>query len=244
MILLQELDSNSDMDDLFAALKRWKSVVGDKPVYRGISNSAIINRSTSFEVFDSKTKLFDVYNIDTRKDRIPSDSSEFVHNKLDAWLNEKTGIKFRSESIFAIKDKKIAETYGRPYVVIPKGEFHYCWSPYVADAYATFGNREFTAKFIDYMSSEKAAPFIYSDNKRHTIKDFRKWYVSLQTKTEDEFEKIILKIAKSIPNFWSFDSGIKGCPDNHEIMIACDSYYAIPAEKYEEIIKQINTSKL
>lgn len=56
-----------------------------------------------------------------------------THNICDQWFLERTGVRFRSNSFFCDPDKSVAATFGKPYIVIPKGEYKYCWSPEYAD---------------------------------------------------------------------------------------------------------------
>ena len=67
------------------------------------------------------------------RNRPPRDSTMENHKVADAWFFKNTGIKFRSNAIFAIGDADVAEGYGDVYRIFPKGQFSFCWSPEVKD---------------------------------------------------------------------------------------------------------------
>lgn len=152
--------------------------------------------------------------LNVRKDRRPMSSSKEVSAMLDDILQEKTGIKFRSQSVFCAKSKRVATGYGVPYEIFPIGQYDYCWSPYLEDAFFQIGRGEISVKFKreikKVMDEEEMEPYEFMD---------------IEEISQDP--KAILTAIKLIPNFWKFNTDLKSVPDNHEIMIACDSYYAV-----------------
>jgi hypothetical protein len=65
--------------------------------------------------------------------RKPKDTPLAIHQIADAYFEETTGIKFRSNALFATGSQGMARDYGNPLLVIPRGEFTACWSPEISD---------------------------------------------------------------------------------------------------------------
>jgi len=75
---------------------------------------------------------------ETRKDRLPRDTSYEVHNIINGWFKKKFGIAYRTEAIFTVRNKSVAESYGRAYVVIPLGRYKFCSSSMIDDIFTFF----------------------------------------------------------------------------------------------------------
>ena len=81
----------------------------------------------------NKTEKFFIGRI--RKDRLPRDSNQSLHNKYDGLFQEKFGWKARSEALFCSGSMSKAAAYGEPYMIFPVGKYKYIWSPRVADIF-------------------------------------------------------------------------------------------------------------
>lgn len=68
-----------------------------------------------------------------RKDRQPRDTSLYVHGLLDAYFQEKFGVKVRSEGLFCTGDRETAERYGKANYIFPIGEFKFVWGTHRGD---------------------------------------------------------------------------------------------------------------
>lgn len=67
------------------------------------------------------------------KNREPRDSDIGAHKIADEWFFKNTGIRFRSNAIFATGDMQSADEYGDTYRIFPIGNFTICWSPLAKD---------------------------------------------------------------------------------------------------------------
>lgn len=77
-----------------------------------------------------------VEKIATHANRMSVDSGASLHNRLDAFFDEKFGIKFRSSNIvFGSGSPVIASNYGTTGVIYPIGNFKCCWSPDIEDLF-------------------------------------------------------------------------------------------------------------
>jgi hypothetical protein len=231
MTLLQELDKSADKKTFLTALKKWKAVTKGEIIYRGINENTITNptRAEPIEIDWIENEI--AYEIEVRKDRQPLHSSGPLHNKLNKWLQNETGIKFRSESVFVTKSEKLASQYGKPYVFVPKGEFSYCWSPYISDAYVLFNERRVDEELLDYLSSDKMRSIVKPILAKHKIESVEEFDNQIIKMTQTK----LFDILSEIPNLWRVDRQITRCPDDTEIMVACDSYYLLSFYDYQNL---------
>ena len=79
----------------------------------------------------------------TRKDRRPRDTDDAIHAYVDEAFNETFGIKFRSSAVFTQRSfTSDHEPYGAyEHIVIPMGEYSFCYSPVVSDLYTDLFER-------------------------------------------------------------------------------------------------------
>jgi hypothetical protein len=73
-----------------------------------------------------------------RTDRQTLNTSPASTAAFNAMIGSVSGIANRNNSAFVSSDPKVAEFYGRVFVFIPLGDFHYTWSPKYADWYQEF----------------------------------------------------------------------------------------------------------
>jgi len=74
----------------------------------------------------------------TRKNRKPSDTSQWAHERLDELFQEKFGWKVRSQGVFTTPSGNTAAAYGSSFgggdcIFFPIGKYRYVWSPHVHD---------------------------------------------------------------------------------------------------------------
>ena len=100
------------------------------------------------------------------QNRPPRDTAGNIHKLADQWFKERTGIPFRSASLFTSGDDNSAQTYsgsqGEVVIVCPIGKFDYCWSPYYYDMTAA----------IDKHYSDEAVSEIETVNRVLDIGDY------------------------------------------------------------------------
>ena len=62
-----------------------------------------------------------------------------IQNALDDWFEQKFRIRFRQSSVFCTGDHYDAKSYSEPNgttaIVLPVGDYDYCWSPDVGDLF-------------------------------------------------------------------------------------------------------------
>ena len=97
-----------------------------KPLYRG-----------SGDKFPSDSPIIKV---PVRQDRRPRNTGIRDHERADEWFKENSsyGIPYRSASLFCSGSSDTAAIYARRMngavsIVLPVGEYHYCWAPDVED---------------------------------------------------------------------------------------------------------------
>lgn len=223
MKLLQEVDSQAaelmDVRELIAAIQGAAPFFrsrgdGDTWLYRGM-NESLVPRDNFVRILKS------------RPDRKPKDSPYIIHETLDKQLVADFGIPFRSVGTFCTGDSYTAAEYGKAAVILPQGDFQFCWGIQVKDAYARFDlahaynyiathakdlNQQPTGlqypapmngglvSFLDYLNDHEWAMVL-----------FHRWF--------DWYYKSSQYSDKNLPE--AIHSG-------NEIMIKCDTYAVIP----------------
>lgn len=123
LIQLFEANHNFNIDLIKQKCAPWLEAAGTNFVYRGSGISSLSGIGND-GLFKGKV----------RKDRKPRDSTAELHNLLNKYFYEKTGIKYRSESLFVSGDKDKGYEYGsKVFAIFPIGEFHYAWSDEIED---------------------------------------------------------------------------------------------------------------
>jgi hypothetical protein len=190
----------------------FEEVGFDFNLYRGIKQDVFTSNARPNQIADS------VYVMTVRKNRIPVDTPQPIHELVDNWMNKRFGEKFRSQSIFCTPYSIAARSYGDAYVILPIGNFSYLWSRKIADLF-----RELNKKIIevggDEISINRYGDFIYGTGRG--VDDIPK-------ETKQEIEKVLL----------SFDYTMENLTENlkNEVMIVCDNFYAIEKRLYESFI--------
>ena len=75
-------------------------------------------------------------------DRYPVSTDPTVHEVSDSWFEHRTGIKFRSNAVFASGDAKEAGGYGVLFAIFPIGKFEICYSPVYKDLFQKWSDFE------------------------------------------------------------------------------------------------------
>ena len=157
-----------------------------------------------------------------RPNRRPRDLSINLTVSLDEIFREKVGLPLRSSSLFVVKSRSTAQSYGQPFIILPIGEFHFAWSPYMDDPYnVTDGN----------MTDELA------DKLEELLPQIQKKFKNVRTVDDvADDERALAYAFKMIPDLYQFDSGMNSAGTNTEIMLVCDKYYALPEKLAFEIL--------
>lgn len=108
------------------------------PLWRGVPN------------FSWADQPLPIINISVNQQREPRDMSKKTHDSLNVWFKKTSGIAFRSQSIFCTGNIQTAHKYstnfgsepgGDEVIVLPVGDYKYCWSPLVEDLYRYISDR-------------------------------------------------------------------------------------------------------
>lgn len=111
----------------------WNAI-NRRPLWRGIPD------------FDWNEYSLPILNIKVDQNRSPRDMPRETHDMLNEWFQKKTGIAYRSQSIFGTGSYREAKQYATDFdsnigggavaVVLPVGRYKYCWSPKISDLYS------------------------------------------------------------------------------------------------------------
>ena len=173
-----------------------------RPMWRGIQPSD----SVSVKLTE---KYFTISPI--RKDRMPMDTPGSIHSYIDSWFNRRMGIPFRSHSMFCTGRKIHAQAYGKAYIVIPIGNFSFCWSPLVEDMY------ESLRYYVNDLAKEDEDPWVPSNSIARI-----KYYMDSEDDVAGFLEDSDYRFNENLDK--AIDSG-------HEIMIACNEAIIINPDK-------------
>ncbi len=104
-------------------------------LYRGMKSNTI---SSEIEYQDNDVTI---YLKGVRKNRLPLTTGNRNHARFDSYFDQLFGVPYRTVSLFATGSYLQAEEYarysefGKVFVILPKGNFTFIWSPSIRDLY-------------------------------------------------------------------------------------------------------------
>lgn len=120
-------DSTITIEELISECLPFIKESEGELIYRG-------SNSTSGEMtLTTPAGDFPIYRMDVRQDRRPLNSDSRIHATVDKFLNREFGFPGRSQGLFVTGSRTSASAYGLTYIILPRGEFRYVWSPQVRD---------------------------------------------------------------------------------------------------------------
>jgi hypothetical protein len=154
-----------------------------------------------------------------RKNRKPMNMSLTSHKFLDEYFKKEFGWKARSEGVFCVGGKLIAEGYGTVNIIFPVGKYRYIWSPDVYDLYIdlstlidTFLSLKKELKEIDDPEIKKYKKELYDEYKE-------KVYNDLSTYQDTDLAGAIMS--------------------RSEIMLDCKKYYMFKNKRYNSVFNSL-----
>lgn len=190
----------------------------DAPLFRGVSSD-----SASVKQLGKTPMLVGT----VRQNRKPKDSSPELHHILDDAFEREFGVKARSTSLFCSFSYGTANSYGagRPHIIFPRGEFHYLWSPSIADPYAEFQD--------DWMSSDDENVHDMIIRAAQEIGEIEEdeeepFEAALDLRGDSRYAIIEKMLADNTRKLYLYDKGLQQAEDTTcEIMLMCKQYYAV-----------------
>jgi hypothetical protein len=189
------------------------------------------------------------------QNRKPVDSPNWLHSVMDENLVKNTGIPFRSRSIFVLKDIRIAENYGTPYMVFPIGNFNYAWSKllddptyifYLSEMESGFGSvlyndtgiydiiRKYWRNYVEKMDAAgKLSLTDYHPSIDSYLKNVsgRSGTIDIKRGSESSLYVRIIKDFIKNTNLWMFNKDLATTAtseySSHEVMVSTKYCYAI-----------------
>ena len=158
-----------------------------------------------------------------RTKRRPLTTHDAIHQAADEFFDEKFGVKFRSQAIFAVGDEGIAEGYGDVYAVFPLDDVKICWSDLVSDMTA-FTHRELGLmnKEVDGKTVQVHAVSVLSDEE-------------IAKRTKEILSGADYQVNPSSLKRQYFSRLYK----KYEVMISCDEYLAVRKEFLPKVLELI-----
>lgn len=158
-----------------------------------------------------------------RQDRRPTSSPNILHRGMDVRFLERFNIPYRSEGLFVTGDIITAKSYGPPVLILPEGQFKFCWSPYVQDAFADISLGD-SARYVIGKAKEDGhdvdnLPSIHKLQGYNQFLDDNLWAMdSFNDWLDSSFEHAR----------YTDDDLAAAIKSRHEIMIKCEQYAIIP----------------
>lgn len=160
-----------------------------------------------------------IHVIDVRQDRVPTDTPLDVSHMVDDWFQRETGYRFRSQSLFTTGRRATASAYGWPVVVLPVGEFHFCWSREYKDMYQDMS--DYAQARLMQISSDS----VQITNKKNISKYFG------SSNEVDEFMR---------DGGYRFDTDLQSAiASSHEVMIVCSKAIILDSEWLKQVDFQL-----
>lgn len=155
--------------------------------------------------------------IDVPKNRQPKDLNQKIHDLIDDYLKERFGIRFRSEyCLFCSGDRKVASEYGdNLYYLFPIGDFKFCWSDIIKDAYTFFDS---PSKYSKSEGTEKIEQSLNIE--------IPNYFVDYKLTKIDEYLDIISKYLYKVHPYKDKNLG-EAIRSGNEIMVSCKEAYII-----------------
>ena len=120
-------------EDCQSYINQNPAAITTSPLFRGIHSSQ--------DTLKKKVRL---------DNRQPLDSSNSVHAELNRVFQDQFGEPFRN-ALFVTNDKYQANNYGEIYIIFPRGNFTFLWSPDMEDIFNAYENKLHTESDEDFV---------------------------------------------------------------------------------------------
>jgi hypothetical protein len=157
-----------------------------------------------------KTGNLPIEKVIPRKDRMPSDVPQEVHNYVDDKLNDMFGWKPRSAGVFVSSSFLTASNFGMPMIFFPIGKYRYVFMPGVEDWLPALEN----AGVVSYVGKWRIETTITRGERERRIDKLLKQYISNK------------QLKKAIIN-------------QDEMIFDCKAYYLIDTIREETMHKKL-----
>lgn len=126
--------TNSPQDDYVLNLRQF--IQADCQLWLAASRGLLVYRG-----IHSAPENTPAFTREVRNDRKPLDSGLHQNRMFDFWLASAGSVSQRHNSAFVTGDMGNTSDYGKPFVVMPVGQFHYAWSPVMRDWHVDCASR-------------------------------------------------------------------------------------------------------
>jgi hypothetical protein len=180
-----------------------------------------------------------------RKNRISIDIGESVTNEIDDQLENKFGVRLRTESSFTSKSYHFADKFSdaipnsttRPYIFFPIGDYRYFWNTKIIDLFAYLEEQDWFMMYYDegrynYDNKEVVENILFDRGKQKTDPDFEE----ALSKIEDEIKGVREKFMSNISKDYVEGGGFNEI-ERQEIAFVCDEYYCIDSIYINDVIE-------
>lgn len=174
------------------------------------------NNQFFYQLYSGRNTSTNYMKVKVRKNRTPKDMLPETHNFLDLLFKERFRIKARSESVFCTGNRRVAEKYGKTFVIFPVGKYEILWSDKVNDLYSYIDTESLFLDNIEYVA-------IHGCYNGYTDVEFKN---CVETRTK-ELEKIRKDGLEDIVSEYNKGNLFKAIHSGNEIMLVCNKYIAV-----------------
>lgn len=133
---LAEEYADVSIEDVVRECAPFLKAAKGKFIYRGMK------KPTGAITITAPEGNLPAYRMDIRQDRKPRHSGSKTHDVVDQYMEREFGFAGRSQGLFVGGEGHGVRMYGPTYIILPRGEFKFLWSPKMFDL-ITFAAEEF-----------------------------------------------------------------------------------------------------
>lgn len=126
----------------------WSNLMADCDEYVKILKKSNTRGKFLWRGTNDRVKTFK--KIKPRKDRIPKDTPEEIHELLDELFKKYHGWKARSEGVFVTSNKSDAYAYGDAYLFFPFNGYKFLWNSSISDLWSDIENEGYHLEEMPY----------------------------------------------------------------------------------------------
>ena len=166
-----------DYDEMITIIKKdcskFLKEFGSTPVYRGT---------------DDIKKDNTLIRMKSRIDRMPKDTPKHLHDLMDDLFKKHHGWRARSEGVFVTKYFSDAESYGKPALFFPIGNYKYLWSEDIEDLYVDIREKIIQKIMAFGIETRELLPENITPEFKTMLEDIIKTYKTINFRWADENE--------------------------------------------------------
>jgi len=183
-------------------------------------------------LYSGRKRDTDWFEQKVRSDRQPKDLSKDIHKDFDDEFLKQFGWRPRSNGLFCTGEEASAYEYGNTFMIFPKGQYKFVWSKRIWDLYIHI------KKISKTTTSSREGNVLYQYIYNKVAKEIHDAGDTPDEGFFDEVTKEYNKLIISIVESYKSTNITEAIDSKHEIMINCQTYYAVRYKKWYKIVSE------